>query len=158
MTTRHLTYLAAFGSVGLLAGAFAFQHLGGLPPCQLCLTQRWPHAVAVLIGAVILLGSFYRLAPLGAIAALTTASYGIYHVGVERKWWDGPSSCSGGADRSNLNAEQILDQLLATPVVRCDDVLWDLFGISMAGWNAIFSMCLAGLWIVISFRAYKSAA
>ena len=156
MSLRVLTLLASLGSLGLLAGAFAFQYLGGLPPCQLCLTQRWPHAAAVLIGAVILWGSFYRLAPLGILAALTTAGYGIYHVGVEHKWWAGPSTCSGGQDRTDLSAEEILEQLLSTPVVRCDEVLWDLFGISMAGWNALISLSLAGLWIVISLRAYKA--
>ncbi|MEM7242150.1 MAG: disulfide bond formation protein B [Pseudomonadota bacterium] len=156
MSLRALTWLATLGSLGLLAGAFAFQHLGGLAPCQLCLTQRWPHAAAVLIGAVILMGPFYRFAPLGAFAALTTAAYGLYHVGVEHKWWAGPSTCSGGLDRSDLNAEEILEQLLATPVVRCDEVVWDLLGVSMAGWNAILSLGLAGVWILISSRAFKA--
>ena len=118
MKTKTLIFLATFGSVALLLGAFAFQYLGGLPPCQLCLTQRWPHAAAILIGAVILSNGLYRGAPLGAIAAGTTAGYGIYHVGVEQKWWQGPSTCSGGADRSGLSNEEILDQLLAAPIVQ----------------------------------------
>ena len=46
--TRAMT-LAGLGSAAMLAGAFGFQYIGGMAPCQLCLWQRWPHAAAVLI-------------------------------------------------------------------------------------------------------------
>ena len=154
MKTRTLILLATFGSFGLLAGAFAFQHLGGLAPCQLCLTQRWPHAIAVLLGAVILLTRFYRFAPFGALAAATTAGYGAYHVGVEKKWWQGPQTCSGGADQSNVSAEEILEQLLAAPIVRCDEVPWEMFGLSMAGWNMVISLGIMVLWLWATKKAF----
>ena len=51
---RSLTLIATLGSVGLLGGAFAFQYLGGMAPCQLCLYQRWPHGAAILIGLLVL--------------------------------------------------------------------------------------------------------
>ena len=86
MERNGLIILAAGGSVALLAGAFAFQYIGGMAPCQLCLWQRWPHAAAIVIGLVALLvsaGIVARLlAGLGAMAALTTAAIGVFHVGV----------------------------------------------------------------------------
>ena len=96
MTRAYWIVLAAGGSAALLLGAFAFQHLGGLAPCKLCLWQRWPHGAAIVIG-VLALALPGRLLPLlGALAALTTAAIGGYHTGVERGWWEGPTTCTSG--------------------------------------------------------------
>lgn len=140
-------FLAAGGSGALLAGAFAFQYLGGLAPCHLCLLQRWPHAAAVLIGVMALLIPG-RLLPLaGAAAAATTAALGLYHTGVERHWWEGPNTCTSG-DISSMNVGDLTDQLLAnTTVIQCDQVAWALFGVSMASWNMLASLLLVALWI-----------
>ena len=146
MTRNSLILLAAGGSAALLAGAFAFQHLGGLAPCELCLWQRWPHGAAVLIGAAALVFGLGLLAWAGAAAALSTAAIGLYHTGVERKWWEGPAACSGG-DVGSLSADQLFDQIMAAPLVRCDEVPWEMLGLSMASWNAVVALALAFLWI-----------
>ena len=138
--------LATLGSVAALLGAYGAQHLGGMDPCKLCLWQRWPHGTAILIGLAILLTGEIRMAWMGAVAAFTTAGIGFYHVGVEQGWWEGPTSCtSNGVDK--VSAEELLNQILAAPLVRCDDIAWQLAGISMAGWNAILSLGLVALWI-----------
>ncbi len=150
MTRRSiLILLAAGGSFAVLAGAFAFQYLGGMAPCKLCLWQRWPHAAAVLIGilALFLPGRIWPLA--GAFAALCTAGIGFYHTGVERGWWQGPSSCTSGSV-SGLSVDELMDQIMAAPLVRCDEVPWEMFSLSMASWNAIVSLILALLWISAS--------
>jgi disulfide bond formation protein DsbB len=139
-------YLATFGSFAVLAGAYAFQHLGGMAPCKLCLWQRWPHGTAIAIGLIIILTGEVKLAWLGALASLTTALIGMYHVGVEQGWWEGPTSCTSGSV-SNLSAQELMDQILAAPLVRCDDIAWQMAGISMAGWNAILSLALMAIWI-----------
>ncbi|MFD3189599.1 disulfide bond formation protein B [Sedimentitalea sp. HM32M-2] len=147
MTRSVLILAAAGGSLALLAGAFGFQHIGGLAPCEMCLWQRWPHAAAVLIGliALVLPG---RLLPLaGACAALATASIGVYHTGVERGWWQGPTTCTSGPV-GGLSAEDLMAQIMAAPLVRCDEVPWELFGLSMASWNALASLGLALLWLL----------
>jgi disulfide bond formation protein DsbB len=136
----------------MLLGAYAFQHLGGMAPCKLCLWQRWPHAAAILIGVIILLTKQYRLAWLGAVAALTTSAIGFYHAGVEQGWWEGPTSCTS-TGIGNLSSEELLNQILAAPLVRCDDIAWQLAGISMAGWNAIISLGLVVLWVQAARRA-----
>lgn len=150
MQRNVLIGLASLGSLALLVGAFGFQHLGGLPPCKLCIWQRYPHALAVLIGvaAVAIRG---RLLPLlGLAAALTTAGVGLYHTGVERGWWEGPTTCTSSGT-SGLSADDLFDKIMTAPIVRCDDVAWELLGLSMASWNGILSLGLAALW----FLAYR---
>ncbi|HAR54380.1 disulfide bond formation protein B [Roseovarius nubinhibens] len=150
MQRNVLIGLASLGSLALLVGAFGFQHLGGLPPCKLCIWQRYPHALAVLIGvaAVAIRG---RLLPLlGMAAALTTAGVGLYHTGVERGWWEGPTTCTSSGT-SGMSAEDLFDKIMTAPVVRCDDVAWELLGLSMASWNGLLSLGLAALW----FLAYR---
>lgn len=141
-----LVLLATLGSAAVLLGAYAFQHLGGMAPCKLCVWQRWPHGTAILVGLVILSIGEVRLAWAGALATLSTALIGAYHVGVEQGWWEGPSSCSSSGV-SGVSAEELLEQILAAPLVRCDDIAWQMAGISMAGWNTILSLVLMAIWI-----------
>ncbi len=145
-TRRSLTLLATLGSAALLGGAFAFQYIGGLAPCQLCLYQRWPHAAAILIGVLALTTGWRGLAWLGTLAALATAAIGIFHVGVEMKWWEGLATCTAGSIEG-ISASDLLDPSKdVAAVVRCDEIAWSMLGISMAGWNVILSLLLAGLW------------
>jgi disulfide bond formation protein DsbB len=143
--------LAAGGSAALLLGAFAFQNIGGLAPCELCLWQRWPHAAAVLIGLAALALPGRLLPLLGALAALATAGLGLFHTGVERHWWAGPGTCSGSVS-AEISTGDLLTQILEAPLVRCDEVAWSLAGLSMASWNAVLSLALAVLWIVAATR------
>ncbi len=147
LSSRSLILIATLGSVALLGGAFAFQYIGGLAPCQLCLWQRWPHAAAIAIGLVALLTGWRGLAWLGALAALATAGIGLFHVGVEQLWWEGLASCTAGSIEG-ISAADLLDPSKdVAAVVRCDEIAWQMLGVSMAGWNAILSVVLAGIWV-----------
>jgi disulfide bond formation protein DsbB len=147
MTRTNLILLAALGSTGLLGGAFAFQYIGGLAPCQLCLYQRWPHAAAILIGVVAYFTGWRGLAWIGMIAALATAAIGVFHFGVEQKWWEGLATCTAGSIEG-ISASDLLDPTKdVAAVVRCDEIAWTMLGISMAGWNVILSLIFAGLWV-----------
>ena len=141
--------LAGLGSLALLLGAFGFQHLGALMPCPMCIWQRWPHAIAVVlsIGAMTLLWRFRR--PVAAVAAVVVASgagIGFFHAGVEQRWWQGPSSCTA-PDPSALSTDELLAQIQNAPAVACDEIAWEFLGLSMAGWNALISLGLALLWV-----------
>lgn len=149
---RFLTALAAAGSAALLVGALGFQYIGGLQPCELCLLQRWPHGAAVAIGALALLlglrgAAAKAAAALGAVAALTASGLGLYHTGVEQKWWAGPSACTGNADLGSISAKDLVNQIMSAPIVRCDQPSWDFLGLTMASWNAILSLLLVFIWI-----------
>ena len=150
---ERLTAGAASGSAVLLAGAFGFQYIVGLAPCSLCIWQRWPHVAAVVIGVLILWTGARWLAVLGAAEMFVGAGIGLYHVGIEQKWWEGPTTCTAPS-AGDVSAEELLAQILETPVVLCDEIAWSFLGISMAGWNAVFSLVLAALWL----RAYASSS
>ncbi len=159
MTRQHLLVtMAAGGSLALLLGAFAFQYIGGLAPCQLCLWQRWPHAAAVAIGALALAIPGRVLPLLGALAALASAGIGLFHTGVERGWWEGLASCSAGSI-AGLDVNDLLDPTVEiAAVVRCDEVAWQMLGLSMASWNALASLCLAVLWLMAAASQSRAVA
>ncbi len=156
MTRNALILAAAGGSLALLAGAYVFEALG-YPPCPLCWWQRYPHFAAVGVGvlALALRGPLFPI--LGSIAASATAIVGIYHTGVERDWWKGPSSCTGGGDLGGLSGADLLSTD-APRVVMCDQVSWELLGFSMASWNALFSIGLMVLWILVARRSFTGGA
>ena len=149
--------LATAGHAGLLGGAFLFQ-LAGYAPCAMCLWQRWPHAAAIVLGAAALAGLAPRaLALLGATAAAAAAGLGLYHAGVEQRWWPGPSSCSGGGgDLGAMSGADLLSLDIADTVVMCDAIVWQL-GLTMAGWNALLSAGLAAVWLLAAARSSSQA-
>lgn len=146
--------LSLFVPAALLAGAFAFEYLGGLPPCEMCWWQRWAHMAAIaLAGAAFAAGrlpdrgrSFVWLA---ALAILTSGLIGAYHAGVEADLFEGFTQCTATGSRS-------LADIMATPLVRCDEVPWQLFGVSMAGWNAILSVLSALLILWLSLKPSRT--
>ncbi|MEQ3708433.1 MAG: disulfide bond formation protein B [Tateyamaria sp.] len=155
ITRQRLIFCAALGSALLLGGAFVFQLLG-YAPCKMCIWQRYPHAAAIALGALAFFVPLPALIALGALAALTTASIGGYHMGVEQGWWEGPTSCSAGAI-DNIDPDALFDQIMAAPLIRCDEIAWQLAGLSMAGWNMVISLVLAGLWIA-ALRVKQTSA
>lgn len=145
LNRKQLIILAAGGSALLMVAALGFQYIGGMAPCKLCIWQRYPHIAAIAIGALAMMIPGRALPALGALAALGTAAVGLYHTGVERAWWEGPSTCtsSGAAGKS---ASELFDQIMAAPLVRCDEVPWEMFGLSMASWNMLAALGLAAIW------------
>ncbi|THH38754.1 disulfide bond formation protein B [Aliishimia ponticola] len=157
MTARRLILLATAGSAALLVGVFVFQSLGWAP-CKMCLWQRWPHAAALLIGVLaLMIGRLSEriLAGLGALTVLIGAGIAAYHSGVERKWWDGPASCSGtGSGLGGLSASELIPGASdAPPLVLCDTLTPFLFGLTMANWNFIASLVLMVIWVAAAKRA-----
>lgn len=152
MTRRSLILIAAGGSAALLLGALAFQYVGGLAPCTMCIWQRWPHAAAIALGGVGAVFPAAFVAVAGGMAALTTAGIGVFHVGVEQAWWEGPSTCTSG-NVTGMSTGDLMEQIMTAPLVRCDEIAWSLAGISMAGWNAIASLALAVIWIAAARQA-----
>ncbi|MEQ9812032.1 MAG: disulfide bond formation protein B [Azospirillaceae bacterium] len=150
-------WMIALG-VAMLGGALVFQYAGGLEPCILCLYQRWPWGIVIGIGivAVILLARGHDwlagfATGLGGVVMLAGAAIAAFHVGVEQGWWAGTAEC-GSSALSGGSVSDLTRQLLATPVVRCDEVAWSLFGISMAGYNFLISLAAGVLAIAGAVR------
>ena len=155
MTRNFWITVSAGGSTALLAGAYLFQALG-YPPCAMCLWQRWPHFAAIVIGVLALQFGTRFLPWLGALAAAATAALGVFHTGVERDWWEGPTSCSGGNGLVGLSGADLL-AIEGPRVVMCDQVSWELFSLSMASWNAILSAVLVVGWIIAASKVTGSS-
>ena len=150
MTRSLIVLLAAGGSAALLAAAFTSQAFGWAP-CEMCLWQRWPHGAAAVIGAAALVTGITGalVLVLGALAALTTAGIGLYHSGVERDWWDGPASCTGGGEGlGGIEGGSLLPTAVTeVNVVMCDAFEPFFLGLTMANYNALASLGLAVIWL-----------
>jgi disulfide bond formation protein DsbB len=152
--------LALLLPTALLGGAFAFQYIGGLYPCEMCWWQRYPHAAAIILGALAFTAPATsrrsrNLVLLAALAIAISGLIGVYHAGVELKIFEGFTTCTSTAKAAST--QELLKQLMKVPLIRCDQIQWSLFGISMAGWNAIFSLggASAITWLTLSGRHAK---
>jgi disulfide bond formation protein DsbB len=144
-----------------LAGAWFFQLVIGLVPCELCLKQRYAYYLAVPLGVLVAVAAA-KGAPRGIVltglallvlAALGNAGLGVYHAGVEWKLWAGPTECTGTIGNFG-SAANMLEQLDKVKVVRCDEVQWTFLGLSLAGYSALVSllMALVAAWGFVSAR------
>ena len=145
----------------LLAGALGSQYLGGLHPCEMCHWQRWPHyaAVALALVAFAMRGAADRgrsFVWLAAFAILTSGAIGVYHAGVEAGMFEGLTQCTAPA--AGGSSADILADIMANPLVRCDQVQFSFLGVSMAGWNAIVSIGSALVILWLSLKRPRAAA
>lgn len=151
-------------SVLILGAAFAFQLIGGLQPCELCIWQRYPYAIVTGLSGVgiglaragVARRTLALLLLLCAATFLADAAIALFHVGVEQKWWQGTSACV--AQLSGVTSmEDFRERLLAAPVVRCDEAAWSLFGLSMAGYNMLLALALALASLIAAKRLLRRA-
>ena len=128
----------------LLLGALGSEYVGGLHPCEMCLWQRWPHLAAVALAGLsfVVTGRARALTLLAAVAIAASGGLGLFHAGVEQGWWEGVTSCAATA--RGASPEELLKAILATPLVRCDQIPWSFLGLSLAGWNVLISLSSAG--------------
>lgn len=137
-------------SVASILGAWGFQYLGGFEPCAMCYWQRWPHWAAAGLG-VLAYAFGARILLWGAgLATLTTSAIGFFHSGVERKWWPGPSSCTGSG-LSLDDTSSLLNMDGGGPAM-CDEIAWQMMGLTMANLNAFGSLVVAVLWFRLAMR------
>ncbi len=147
--------LAGFVSAALLLGAWGFQYFG-YAPCEMCIWQRWPHGMAIWLGLggglLLATGALPRktatlIATLAILALGLSGAIGVFHAGVEWKLWPGPPACTG------FGYVPGQEDVSGFQIVRCDEAQWRLFGISLAGYNALFSLGFAYLAWTMSKRA-----
>lgn len=137
--------------VGLILGAWGFQMVG-YKPCHLCLEQRVPWYIIIPVGfglAGAQAVNAPRLAIIALFAALValavwSAYLGGFHAGVEYGWWPGPADCTGTGVQLPANGG-LLDDLSPNEIIRCDQVPWEFAGISLAGFNFLFSLVAAAI-------------
>ena len=150
-------WIALLLPLTLIGGALGSQYLGGLFPCELCHWQRWPLYLAIVFAAAAFVVprrvTRRALILLAALLIGISGVIGVYHAGVEYGFWEGITQCTatvavgGGPDA-------VMEQLMRAPMIRCDVPQWTLLGVSLAGWNALFSLSGAALiiWLMVRRR------
>ena len=142
--------LALVLSGGLLGGAYVSEYGFGLFPCEMCWWQRWPHFAALGLAAIAFVAPLPRLwVILAAWAILTSGLIGGFHAGVEYDWWEGITGCAV------VDFDLDVMDPMAVPLVRCDEAPWSLFGISLAGFNFLFSCIGAIAILALTFKPEK---
>jgi disulfide bond formation protein DsbB len=148
--------LALLIPAALLAGAWGSQLIGHLYPCEMCHWQRWPHYAALPLALLAFVpGAPQRLlVALAALAIAVSGAIGVAHAGVEYHWWQGFTACT--ATFSGGSNADLLANIMKAPIVRCDQPQWKLLGISLAGFNAIFSLGGAAAIVALLARGNRT--
>ena len=142
--------IAAVGAATIL-GALILQYGLGLQPCPLCLEQRYAYYFAIPLALMVLVGDqvgasrkvlFAALVAI-ALGMLWNAGLGVYHSGIEWKWWAGPQECTGTL--GDLGSGNLAERLQSINLVRCDEAAWRFLGLSLSGYNALISVALAAI-------------
>ena len=159
LQSRFAAPLVALAAPLLLYGGALLSQFGfGLHPCEMCYWQRWPHQAAIILALLALLlnrndKAMRLLTGLAALAIAISGAIGIFHAGVEYGFWEGLTTCSSGA-----SGPISLNDIMAAPITRCDVPHWTLAGISLAGFNAIFSFAAAAFVLILLRRRSTTAA
>jgi disulfide bond formation protein DsbB len=140
--------LAVLVPAALLGGAYVSQYGFGLYPCEMCWWQRYPHFAALALGlaAFAIKPAARPLVVLAGLAIIASGLIGLFHAGVEYGWWDGITKCT-----ATRPASAALD--VSAHIVACDIPQWTLWGVSLAGFNFLFSG-LGGA-AVVALAAYR---
>ena len=156
MLQKYWFYLVALFSVVALASAFIAEFYFNLVPCKMCLKQREPYYI-IIAGFIIFRMLKWQdriLFYLGIqIISIYGLFYSIWHVGIENKLLSGPSGCSDGLNITN-NASDLKKQILSKPVINCEDITWNIFGLSAATINSLLLFLIFILNAIYIFNNY----
>ncbi len=152
-TEKRAQLLALALPAALLGGAYISQYVFGLFPCEMCWWQRWPHFAALVLALLSFAVPPRRVwIAIAAGGILTSGLIGVFHAGVEYGLWEGLTSCA----QPSIGGGDALEAIFSQPIIRCDVAPWTLLGISLAGFNAIFS--IGGALAIFTLLAKKEAA
>jgi disulfide bond formation protein DsbB len=103
--------------------------------------------IAILAGVLWLIKPDFRFIILGIFSTFLTSGLGLYHSGIEQKWWSGPTTCTS-EKIGNLSSNELFAKIMSAPITRCDEIAWTFANLSMANWNAILSLSLTIVWVI----------
>lgn len=123
----------------LLGGAYVAEYGFGLYPCEMCWWQRWPHFAALPLAVMAFVVAPTRLwTLLAGLAVLVSGAIGGFHAGIEYGWWQGVTSCARIVPSDSGSSP--LEAIMNTPMISCNEAQWRLLGVSLAGFNFLFSV------------------
>ena len=147
-------------SLSAIIVALIAEYVFDLTPCGMCLKQRHPYyfiIIASLIGYLFKKLQYGLLPILNQLAVLYGLFYSIWHVGIEKKIFQGPSSCSGTLSKTN-SIQNLKDQISNQEIINCSDITWVIFGLSAATINSIlllFILIINSIYIIEIYYGSK---
>ena len=145
MTNNNIYKISLLASSLMLLSAFYLEYFKGALPCDLCITQRWFHGLIITYSliSIFILEKFINVKIFILIVLsftwLVSAIAGLYHFGIEMNFWLGPDDCSSNIDFS----KDLLTYLLNKSPIKCDEIMFKILGLSLAGWNALLSFLMS---------------
>jgi disulfide bond formation protein DsbB len=153
---RKISALIFLLAVLPISGALVSQYFFNMHPCELCIYQRIPFFVIMFFSLIAVIKPSLKACLITTIIAIhaliINAGIAFYHVGVEKNWWVN-EGCAGNFDMTSQEA--LLKTLLEAPIVKCADIQFELFGISMAGYNLLYCSALAIALIILTIKIFK---
>ena len=145
MTNNNIYKISLLASSLMLLSAFYLEYFQGALPCDLCITQRWFHGLIITYSliSIFIFEKFINVKIFILIFLsftwLASAIAGLYHFGIEMNFWLGPDDCSSNIDFS----KDTLTYLLNKSPIKCDEIMFKILGLSLAGWNALLSFLMS---------------
>lgn len=147
---KNIGILLLILAITSLCSALIAQYFFNLAPCVLCKYQRIPYVILILLASLFIIFRHRIFILLSAFTLLIGAYIAGFHAGVEQKWWKGTEGCSSNIPDANASIEELRAAILNAPTAKCTEIPWEMFGISMAGYNFIISLVI-GLSLIYAF-------
>ena len=146
-TLNIILYISIFA----LGSAYFIEYILGYQPCNLCLIERLPYFLAIIIIFLCLsLNRFEKFTFISLSLIFASASIlSLYHVGIEQGFFKESLVCISNDEINSLDKEDLMKEL-QKKVVSCKDVQFTLLGLSLATINTIISLILS----VITFKLF----
>lgn len=158
-----LALLAVLAAAAALGVAFASEWWGGLVPCALCLLQRWPYRIVIVLGLLAIAlprGGARVLLLLAALVLLAGAAIAAVHVGVEFGWWPSPLPECAAPHVTGATIAERLASMPARPAKPCDAPTYLIPGlpVSMAMMNMVFALAFSAVLAMFLGRTRRRGA
>ncbi len=128
-------------SFAALVGAYFIEYVLGYQPCNLCLIERIPYGISILLTSVILILKkkekfFIILLILTFVFSFTIS---LYHLGIEQGIFEESTVCTAKDFSENIKKEDLLNQL-SKRIISCKDVTFRIFGLSLTTINIVIGL------------------
>tara|TARA_B100000686_G_C16532805_1_gene833252 strand:+ start:284 stop:766 length:483 start_codon:yes stop_codon:yes gene_type:complete len=137
--------------------AFIIEYLLGHEPCKLCLYERIPYFLSILLIVKILFIKKYEKITLLILSLvfIISACLAFYHFGIEEGFFKESLACTTENLSENLTKDELLEKL-SQNAISCKDVGFRVFGFSLAAINTILSLILSAIFIKLFMNYGKN--
>ncbi|PPR46713.1 MAG: Disulfide bond formation protein B [Alphaproteobacteria bacterium MarineAlpha5_Bin9] len=142
-----------FISSGAIITALIAEHFFNKYPCQLCIYQRYPYYLMIMLSLFYFVRNFSLIlySIISTLSFFVGSIFALWHVGVEKNILPGLSGCTISLNSSESLGD-LKNKILSQPITNCEDVIWTFFGFSAASVNSILYICL---FILSTIYCYK---